>query len=151
MCLKTHVCWIGIGIYKMCKSKQGIGLCLLWQPKIEKAKAIKSAHDKYIKNKYWLLIVRNSKRFFFLHSADHNQKDHFLYTKRHSAEVCKKRKLYNGLFVKELCCFDLKIYYPVFVSSITNFCTEFLAEKKSWFVVFLPNFVLFSVKLQCRM
>ena len=65
LCLKTHVCWIGIGIYKMCKSKQGLGLCLLWQPKIEKAKAIKSAHDKYIKNKYWLLIVRNSKSVFF--------------------------------------------------------------------------------------
>ena len=91
VCLKTHVCWIGIGIYKMCMSNQGIGLLL--QPKIVKAKAIKSAHDKYIKNKYWLLIVRNSKSFFFLHSADHNQKYHFLYTNCDSAEVCKKKKI----------------------------------------------------------
>ena len=135
MCLKTHVCWIGIGIYKMCMSYQGIGL--LWQHKIVKAKAIKSAHA-ILKNKYWLLIVRISKSVFFLHSADHNQKDHFLYTNRDSAEVCKKRKLYNGLFVKELCCFDLKIYYPVFVSSITNFCTEFLAEKKVDLWFFFP-------------
>ena len=62
VCLKTHVCWIGIGIYKMCMSNQGIGL--LWQPKIVKAKAIKSVHA-ILKNKYWLLIVRILKRFFF--------------------------------------------------------------------------------------
>ena len=130
MCLKTHVTWIGIGIYTMCMSNQGIGL--LWQHKIVKAKA----HAIYKKSTdYWLLGFLKS---FFLYSADHNQKDHFLYTNRDSAEVCKKRKLYNGLFVKELCCFDLKIYYPVFVSSITNFCTEFLAEKKVDLWFFFP-------------
>ena len=135
MCLKTHVCWIGIGIYKMCMSNQGIGL--LWQHKIVKAKAIKSAHA-ILKNKYWLLIVRIFKKFFFCIQPTIIKKIIF-YTQIVIQQRCvKKRKLYNGLFVKELCCFDLKIYYPVFVSSITNFCTEFLAEKKVDLWFFFP-------------